>query len=281
MNKKRTTFAILIGFFSISLVTLAGWSMARGTFPNLSPSPSPTTAEEWNLSDVPTEWIEITPGLELRQVSIQETPALLLRADLDLLSLDLHYNPSEPQTVGDWRASTGALMVVNAGFFEPDYTTSGILVIQDEVYGRSYTQRRNAGNLSSGMFVLEANQAAIHPLDGNPMPISGTILLGLESFPVLFHDSMLVGFRLPERTARRTSLALDEQGRLVFIVLYDEGVTLYELRDALFALSEELGLVSAINLDGGLSTGVSVSARGIFLEMGSSAAVSSVFTLSP
>lgn len=281
MNKKRTALAILVGFLSISLVTLAGWSLATGTFPNLSPAPSPTTAEEWNLSDVPTAWLEITPGLELRQVSIQEIPALLLRVNLDVLSLDLIYDPTNPQKVADWRTSTGALMVVNAGFFEADYTTSGIMVIQDEVYGRSYTQRRNASNLVSGMFVFDGNQAAIHPLDGNPMPISDTMQLGLESFPVLFHDSMPIDFRLPDRTARRTSLAVDGQGRLVFIVLYEEGITLYELRDDLFALSEELGLVSALNLDGGLSTGVSVLAGGIFLEMDSSSEVSSVFTLSP
>lgn len=279
--KKRTILAILIGFLSVSIVTLTGWSLATGRFPNLSPSPSPTTAEEWTLADVPAEWIEIIPGLELRQVSIQETAALLLRADPDLLSVALLYDHANPQTVGDWRASTGALMVVNAGFFESDYTTSGIMVIHDEVYGQSYTQRRNADNLRSGMFVFEGDQAAIHQLDGSPMPISDTIQLGLESFPVLFHDSIPVGFRLPDRTARRTSVALDEQGRMVFIVVYDEGITLYALRDELFALSEELGLVSALNLDGGLSTGVSVSAGGIFLERDSSTAVSSVFTLFP
>jgi hypothetical protein len=67
---------------------------------------------------------------------------------------------------------------------------------------------------------------------------------------------------------------------VIFIVLSGGAITLYELRDELFALSKELGLVSALNLDGGPSTGVSISAGGILLEMDSNAEVSSVFTLS-
>jgi hypothetical protein len=279
--KKRTTIMILIGMLSLSVVTLAGWGLAAGSFPGMSPSPSPTTVEAWKLADVPADWVAITPGLELRQVSIQEAPTLLVRADLDLIALELLYDTNDPQTVADWQKSTGAFMVVNAGFFEPDYTTSGIMVIQDEIYGRSYTQRRNADNLRSGMFVLEGEQASIYQLDGAPMSISDDIHMGLESFPLLFLDSTPIDFRLPERTARRTSIALDEQGRMVFIVLYDGRITLYDLRDELLALSEDLGLVSALNLDGGLSTGVSVSAGGIYLVMDSSAEVSSVYTLSP
>ena len=116
--KKRTFLIISIGFLSLSIVAFVGWGLAAGKFPNLSALPSPTAVEEWALADVPTDWIEITPGLELRQVPIQETPVLLVRADLDLLSLDLLYDPADPQSVADWQDSTGALMVVNAGFFE-------------------------------------------------------------------------------------------------------------------------------------------------------------------
>jgi hypothetical protein len=281
LMKKRTTIMILVGMLSLAVMTLVGWGLVSGSFPGLAPSPSPTAVEAWALADVPEDWVAITPGLELRQVTIQEAPTLLVRADLDLLALDLRYDTTDPQTVADWQKSTGALMVVNAGFFEPDYTTSGIMVIQDEIYGESYTQRDNAGNLQSGMFVLEGGQANIHRLDSAPISISDDIYIGLESFPLLFLDSTTSDFRLPERTARRTVIALDKQGRLVFVLHYDEGITLYKLQDELFALSEELGLVSALNLDGGLSTGISISAGGIYLATDSTVEVSSVFTLSP
>jgi uncharacterized protein YigE (DUF2233 family) len=278
--KKRKVFMVLVGFLSFSIAVMAGWSLATHAFPNLFPSPSPTAIEEWALADVPTDWIEIIPGLELRQISIREVPTLLVRADLDLLSLDLAYDPANPQTVADWRESKGAFVAVNAGFFEADYTTSGIMMIRDGVYGRSYTQRDNAGNLGSGMFLLEGGQASIRQLDDGFLPRRDTIQLGLESFPVLIFDSTPMSFNLPDRAAKRTSLAVDEERRVIFIVLQEGEITLYTLRDELFALSEELGLVSAMNLDGGPSTGVSVSAGGIFLEMNSAAEVSSVFTLS-
>jgi hypothetical protein len=278
--KRRTTLIILIVFIIFSIVIFAVWSLVTRSSPGLFPSPSPTTEEEWEMEDVPLDWIEITPGLELRRISIKETTTLLVRADLDLLSLDLLYNPEDPKSVVDWRDSTGAFAVVNAGFFEADYTTSGIMVIKDEIYGQSYTQRHNADNLGSGMFALERERASIEPLHDKPMLISDAVQLGLESFPVLFTDSIPMDFSLPDRTAKRTSIAIDEQGRVIFIVLSGGAITLYELRDELFALSKELGLVSALNLDGGPSTGVSISAGGILLEMDSNAEVSSVFTLS-
>lgn len=270
----------MIGFVIISIVIIAVWGLATHSIQSLSPSPSPTTVKEWAPADVPADWVEINPGLELRRISIKETATLLVRTDLDVLSLDLLYNPEDPKSVADWRDSTGAFAAVNAGFFEADYTTSGIMVVQDEVYGQSYTQRQNADNLGSGMFVLEGGQATIRAWGDNSMPISESIQFGLESFPVLFNGSSPADFSLPDRAAKRTSLAIDEQGRVVFIVLQEGELTLYELRDELFSLSKELGLVSALNLDGGPSTGVSISAGGISLEMDSNAEVSSVFTLS-
>ena len=244
-------------------------------------TPSPSSTEEWMLSDVSEDWEEITPGLELRQLAISEKPALFVRADLRLLNLDLLYDPDEPLTVSDWRTSTEALFVVNAGFFEPDFTTSGILMTQNHVYGESYTQRDNADRLSSGMFLLDNDQASIHLLEDRLLPIAGNIDLGLESFPVLLLDNTPVDFRLPDRTARRTSIALDDQGRVVFIILHDETLTLYEFREGLLQLAEDLSLISALNLDGGLSTGVSILAGGILLEMDSNGEVSSVFAISP
>jgi hypothetical protein len=131
------------------------------------------------------------------------------------------------------------------------------------------------------MLVLEDGQVSIHLLEDQPYTISEKTDLAIESFPVLFHDSIPVDFRLPDRTARRTSIALDEQGKLVFILLFEEGVTLYELRDGLLELSDDLGLSSALNLDGGPSTGVSISAGEVVFEENSNGEVSSVLALFP
>ena len=115
------------------------------------PGPSfmdPTATQE---SVVPTGtevpdlgWQQMHPGLERRWVNllsnegaVQET-LYLLRIDPTMYEFDVGYKPGAPQRLMDWQSETGALIVVNGGFFTPEGQATGLVVVDGQAAGTSF-----------------------------------------------------------------------------------------------------------------------------------------------
>jgi len=81
----------------------------------------------------------------------------------------------------------------------------------------------------------------------------------LQSFPILVKPGGQLGFG-PEREnhvqARRTVIAQDRNGRILFIVAPQGYFTLHQL--SVYLTESDLNLDIAVNLDGGGSTGLLV-----------------------
>lgn len=215
------------------------------------------------------DWLPVEPGLEARNIDLAGVQALLVRIDPTQLEVQLLYDPSNPRTVAGWNDFSGAVLTINAGFFEPDYTSSGLLIVSGREYGRSYAEREETGYRRSGVLTIDQQGASIHLVSTYSYPATQDIQFALEGFPLLIDNGAAVDFALPERRASRTVVALDTRGRLLLILVYDQPVTLEELQSGLLEISGELGITSALNLDGGPSSGVAITAGEFKLEKNS------------
>jgi hypothetical protein len=82
----------------------------------------------------------------------------------------------------------------------------------------------------------------------------------LQSFPLLVKPGGELGFPEPFEdnvAARRTVIAQDQEGRILFIVAPRGHFTLHRL--SVYLMESDLNLDIALNLDGGPSTGILVS----------------------
>lgn len=225
--------------------------------PTPSPSPIPTQApaSEGPLATptFPVTWETIQPGIELRAAYIElpeSGPAeiLLLRIDLTQYTFHIHYNPDDPALVSEWARQLGAPIVINGGFFDPEYETVGLLAVDGELHG--YTLEDKGGMLS-----VRSGETTIRSLIDFPYQPGETFDQAVQGLPMLINPGgSRADFDLPDRPSRRTAVGLDAQSRLIVMTIYTFTVSLYQLRDWLVA--SDLGLDAALNLDGGKSTGL-------------------------
>jgi len=226
---------------------------------SVTPSPSgpPTAEPTLTVAPIPSDWDELKPGFETTTAPIAvnnlTATVTLIRIDPARFGLRMTYAPGNPASISDWLKRTGALMVVNGGFFQRNNQTNGLLVVDGQRYGLTFD--RHGGMLSVAGDKVEVRSLAqfpykpSEPLDqaaqGRPM------LIYPGGFPVSIDD-------LEPDFSRRTAVAQDKQGRIVFIVVDYGIVSLFRLRDWMTAEHPELELFVAFNLDGGTSTALAM-----------------------
>lgn len=184
------------------------------------------------------------------KVNEHEEWLLMVRVDPSQVNIRVHYEPSQPKTTREWQAHTQAGLVINGGFFDDNNKVTGLIVADGKASGRSY---RGFG----GMFSMGQDGAPLLQwLRDEPYQANNDIAQAVQGFPML----VVNGERIEpmddngERN-RRSFVALDAQGRVLFGVTQMAQWTLTDLADYL-ANTESLGVVSALNLDGGASSGL-------------------------
>lgn len=232
--------------------------------PNITPSlqitdPPATLASDPTVKPVDailpdTGWLQLRPGLERRQINlitreggIRET-FYLLRLDPELFRFDVAYDPGTPKSLTDWQKETGALVVVNGGFFTDSNQATGLIIVDGQPSGVSYEG-------FGGMLAITETGPKLQWLMQQPYDPNETISAGLQSFPMLVTPGGQMGFAdedgLP---ARRTAIAQDTKGRILFLLANTGTFTLHEFSRYLVESDFELDV--ALNLDGGASTGL-------------------------
>lgn len=212
-------------------------------------------------------WRSLARGLEYRSVRLGSGsfPAMhQLRLDLahHRLALSQASDPSSRlQTVSALRTAAGALAAVNAGYFDEAGRPLGYLrqgdrlIVPDVATGSAFT----------GVLVVRPDGARIlHRGSFQP----GRMPLALQAGPRLVAAGRPVqGLEGPAR--RRTGVAVDRKGRVVLYATDPGGhLTLEACRDLLLRRPERGGVQPAdvLNLDGGSSTGFSLSAGGLQVD---------------
>lgn len=173
------------------------------------------------------------------------------------------YTPGNGRTVAGWATGLEAqppFLVVNGGYFTPEYQATGLLVSDGQAYGVSY------GGFAGMLAVLPGGRVEVRWLADRPYDPNEMLVEAVQSFPVLVKPGGVLGFPADAddgQPARRTVVAQDQAGRILFIVAPRGYLSLHAL--ARWLVSSDLALDVALNLDGGQSTGLYVEAGGVRL----------------
>ena len=212
-------------------------------------------------------WRALRPGLEFAMMTGDpfcqrgSSEIAMLRIDPARARIRVHHFSLAPEhrplDAVEWRRSTGADAVFNAGQFLPDWTYMGVLVCDGEVVSRrvhpTFKAALVAGSLDGGSEarVLDLERESINPDKPRWREMA-------QSF-MLFDRSGRIRVRNSDRIANRTAVGEDKNGRLVVIVT--EGA--YTL-DGLARLIQKspLEIALAISMDGGSESQLCVDAGG-------------------
>jgi uncharacterized protein YigE (DUF2233 family) len=206
------------------------------------------------------DWSLLQPGLERRVISItnaQNQPVESLyiwRLDQNYFRLDVVHN-ERPKSLDAWQKETNAALVVNGGYFSINnerYLPDGLTIINGKASGRSF-----AG--FGGMLAINQSKAELRWLVQKPYNAYESWHAALQSFPILVQPGGELGFpaeRDNQARARRTVIAQDRDGRILFIIAPQGYFTLHQL--SVYLTESDLNLDIALNLDGGGSTGILV-----------------------
>jgi len=246
--------------------------------PTATPTPPPTPTPE----SADTGWMALEPGAELRRVNVPTGDVverlLLVRLDPTTVRFRVRYTPGAALRISGWaaveRGRGSPLLVVNGGYFTPEYQATGLLVSDRQVYGTSY------GDFAGMFAVLPGGRVQVRWLAAQPYDPGEMLLEAVQSFPVLVKPGGVMGFPANAddgQPARRTVVAQDRAGRILFIVAPRGYLTLHEL--AVFLAGSDLDLDVALNLDGGQSTGLYLSAGETVVQVDSSVPVPSAIVV--
>lgn len=241
---------------ALLLLTLTGCTLSnRQAAIPVIPTPVETVAPPTQpVTATPTAmvgWQSIGPGLEWRVERFDERTSIeiaFLRIDPGLHTFRVHYQPGVALRLDDWQAQLdGAVALVNANFYSRDNTALGLVVADSIAYGTSYRDRGGTFLVQNGVVDIRSN--IYEPVSGTPVEQA------IQAFPMLVQNGQQA-FYTPGRSARRTAIGIDSQGRVLLIATVRGGTTLAAL--STFLASSDLGLVDALNLDGGGSTMIGV-----------------------
>ncbi|MEM1025906.1 MAG: phosphodiester glycosidase family protein [Myxococcota bacterium] len=156
-----------------------------------------------------------------------------------------------------------ALAVVNGSFFTPEDRPTGLLVSEGV---RLHPFVAKGGAAGSGVLTIEGRQVQLHERAGFKV---GRPRFAVQAGPRILEPTGERGIRTDDGLrANRTLIGGSADGRLAMAVVHGRegghglGLSLFELQEMLALLAErhpELAWASALNLDGGDSTGLWVS----------------------
>jgi uncharacterized protein YigE (DUF2233 family) len=193
-------------------------------------------------------WRTVVPGMERRVY--RPDPAApfasfaVLRLDPDQFAFRVHYRPGEPYSTSAWSAALPqAAALINANYFDPQGMALGLLIANGVVYGQPYVGMGGMFQVRDGS--VRVRSTILEPYAGEPLEQA------VQTFPMLVAGGTQVYFNSrSDRPARRSVIATDREGRVLLLASASLfGVTLADLAAAL--ASSDLGIVDALNLDGG------------------------------
>ena len=202
----------------------------------------------------PTEnsaWEILAPGFERRFYrpggDYTLTQLVAVRIDPLQYTFSAHYLPGAPLNLSGWRdALPGAVAFINANYFDPQNRALGLVVADGIAYGQAYQGLGGMLQVQNGG--VRVRSTILEPYAGE------TLEQAVQAFPMLMTNG-LASFANPQgdRVSRRTLVGQDTQGRIVLMATTSlTGIKLVDLSQ--YLATTDLGLVNAVNLDGGGST---------------------------
>jgi uncharacterized protein YigE (DUF2233 family) len=195
----------------------------------------------------------------------------VLRIEPTRYQFNVLYTAGTARTVQQWAADSGAIITLNAGYFTAEYLATGLVVADGVRYGQSYDG-------FGGMLTIQDDAVQVRSLSEIPYDPDEPLLAAVQSFPILIRPGGVLGF--PEEDgipARRTVIGQDRAGKILVLVCPQGAFTLHQL--ASYLLDSDLDLDTALNLDGGTSTGLFLSLGEAHIEIPSYVPVPAVISI--
>ena len=251
LPKKFHRLAILLLLLIATLLACSTPSITvNGGTPVVSSTPPSTPALN--------QWVTAKPGVEIRYEDWKspgnnEDTVTIVRFDLSKVHLKVGYQPTKPLAMDAWMQQEQPTAIINGGYFDQNNVTTALVVANGQAYGTSY-------NGFGGMLSVDAQGTiSLRSLSQRPYdPNNEQLQQATQSSPMLMLNGKRTQFQANAASQRRSIVAQDSQGRLLFIVSPGSAFSLDELADIL--ASSDLSLKTALNLDGGASTGLYVNA---------------------
>ena len=201
------------------------------------PAPVPDASDAWQPLAAGVEVLRTGDGLS----ALRHAPKVVQ------YSAQFQPDPNQGRSVGGWLSEDPqAIAAINCGFYRDDrgaYRHIGLLMTEGEALSKL---RAGWG----GVLIVRNGEAAVVP---KPKRLIAPARLGLQGWPMLIENRTRIPQLNAGDLARRTAVGVDNQGRVVWVVA-PLGMTLADFAQRL--LEQDLGLVEAVNLDGGASTGL-------------------------
>jgi len=208
--------------------------------------------------DLPTpsddnSWTLIEEGFEQR-VYIPNNNELarmiVYHIDPTIYHFRAAYRAGDPLSITEWsQVEPDAVAIINANFFDPQNNVLGLLVSDGVAYGQAYTDRGGTFFVQNGVVNLQTFR--------NQTFQSNTVEQAVQAFPVLVENGQQAYFNTSSsQLTRRTIIGQDTEGNILIMVTPLLGLSLADL--SAYLPTTDLNLVTAINLDGGGSTMMSV-----------------------
>lgn len=202
-----------------------------------------------------TGWRAVFPGLEYRELQVisgdRSDRLYLTRVDPAQARFRVLYDPDQPQRVAAWLSATQAIAAVNGNYFDPQNRALGLVIQDGQVVGGAPYQGLG------GMFAVAGDEVRVRwnikePYAGEPL------IYAVQNFPMLVlpGGQPNLGIDDNQQVAPRTAVGQDRSGRIVFVV--SSGLTFTLTDFGKWLSSSDLDLDSALNLDGGTSSGLMV-----------------------
>jgi hypothetical protein len=221
----------------------------------LPPASTPTPTLIPTVSISADGWQEVRAGVRIREMyrdpKAKSDRIFVVKIDPSRVDFHVRYQPDTPLRVSEWYSNSQALIVVNSSFFDAAHHAVGQLTA-DSVGGGQPHDRMD------GAFYLTAVGAAVWPLQGWVKPPGMQVIESVESFPMLLLPGGVLNPNIANdpRAARRTVVAVDRSGNVLFVVASGGTFTLYGM--AVWLANSDLDIDTALNFDGGSSSGLAV-----------------------
>jgi Phosphodiester glycosidase len=199
----------------------------------------------------PLVWSAPAPGFEVVELPVleggREVDKLhLARIDPALFKFEVHTAPEAARELGDWMKVTGAVLIVNGSYFARDGQPATPVVSRGQGMGPK------AYGTKHGAFVVGASGPAVLDLSKRRWQDAFRgATEAMVSFPILIgaDGKSRAANSDPTRLANRSFIGQDGNGRIIIGTTQTGSFSLD--RFAVFLGGAGLGLVRALNLDGG------------------------------
>ena len=234
--------------------------LACDAIPSISVNGTPVTSSSNGASNGSklNVWNKVSPGIELRYEDWKnpdgdDDTVTIARFDLHKVKLSVGYQPGQPLLMHDWMQQERAIAIINGGYFDQQNNATALVVSNGKAYGESYA---GFGGMLS---VNSQGKVSLRSLHQQPYdPNKEHLEQATQSAPTLMLGGKRTQFNADASQTRRSIVAMDKQGHLLFIASPGQVFSLDQLADQL--ASSDLSIDTALNLDGGASTGLYINA---------------------